>query len=522
MTILVSIGILYNMTGYFCAPEGPLPSCYLPGRSMKSSPYIGIFRHAPPEWQQHWSHVEMSMMKKAINKSHNRNQEMTAVQPNLSSSNDCHSMHVIHVDGRLLGGVDKFNDNDSSEKNQCSFSSWTSSSATTWLERQVRMNAYPFRSLTNICQLFERLNTNEILSYVCIPNLMYDFESLDSLQKSGTDLLTLTGAVAIGGIGILFPKMLRLLPRYYDEKNSECDNPHSHCDTDCDRQCKHESENRCSMSTTSIDETATSSSSLTSQDATNIDSENISNHPSLDVLYAYEDQVSVLREARLDYIITQVDITRMAKKASRHLKVKSILALPTITYQSNLQKKKDNEIEIQYIIPPECVSDDEREYISKKEGAGLTCTNDVEIVGNNNSNMISSGAIAGGWSWQMVVPDKNGDETEVKDIPEHLISKSNETQACVICLENFQDGDTLRVLPCGHLFHVGCIDHWLLGTYSDDECVTSGCPTCKKEVSEINDDGNEDSIEDHIRLDGSVPSWAFQHVGDALDQKSYM
>ena len=95
--------------------------------------------------------------------------------------------------------------------------------------------------------------------------------------------------------------------------------------------------------------------------------------------------------------------------------------------------KIDNEIEIQYIIPPECVSDDEREYIPKDEGAGLTCTNDVEIVGNNNSNMISSAAIAGGWSWQMVVPDKNGDDTEVKDIPEHLISKSNETQACVIC-----------------------------------------------------------------------------------------
>lgn len=43
---------------------------------------------------------------------------------------------------------------------------------------------------------------------------------------------------------------------------------------------------------------------------------------------------------------------------------------------------------------------------------------------------------------------------------------------CVICLAEFADGDAIRVLPpCGHGFHVACIDKWL-------ELNTS-CPSCR-------------------------------------------
>ena len=33
---------------------------------------------------------------------------------------------------------------------------------------------------------------------------------------------------------------------------------------------------------------------------------------------------------------------------------------------------------------------------------------------------------------------------------------------CTICLENFVEGDRVRVLPCYHLFHIHEIDEWLL------------------------------------------------------------
>ncbi|KAL6843671.1 hypothetical protein ACP4OV_026242 [Aristida adscensionis] len=44
---------------------------------------------------------------------------------------------------------------------------------------------------------------------------------------------------------------------------------------------------------------------------------------------------------------------------------------------------------------------------------------------------------------------------------------------CAICLAEFEDGDTMRVLPqCAHGFHAACIDRWLRGH--------SSCPSCRR------------------------------------------
>ena len=96
--------------------------------------------------------------------------------------------------------------------------------------------------------------------------------------------------------------------------------------------------------------------------------------------------------------------------------------------------------------------------------------------------------------------------------------EEEEEEQCVICLERFEEGDRLRVLPCSHLFHVSCIDKWLSGSYSDMECFTSGCPTCKKhpvQCHEVADLGGDTSAQNEP-LDGSLPSWAFTQLGDAL------
>ncbi|XP_071691084.1 RING-H2 finger protein ATL77-like [Rutidosis leptorrhynchoides] len=43
---------------------------------------------------------------------------------------------------------------------------------------------------------------------------------------------------------------------------------------------------------------------------------------------------------------------------------------------------------------------------------------------------------------------------------------------CTICLEDFVDGQCVRVLPhCNHEFHVGCIDKWFESH--------SSCPNCR-------------------------------------------
>jgi len=54
-------------------------------------------------------------------------------------------------------------------------------------------------------------------------------------------------------------------------------------------------------------------------------------------------------------------------------------------------------------------------------------------------------------------------------------SGSNNVQLqCSVCLEAFQPGEELRLLPCFHRFHVSCIDAWL--------ARNPACPVCKHSI----------------------------------------
>eukprot|EP00871_Galdieria_phlegrea_P002837 jgi/Galph1/3554/GphlegSOOS_G2221.1 len=56
---------------------------------------------------------------------------------------------------------------------------------------------------------------------------------------------------------------------------------------------------------------------------------------------------------------------------------------------------------------------------------------------------------------------------------------------CAVCLEPFQDGECLRILPCFHQFHTACIDPWLKrrGPYSTAlvRQVAETFPSCVKD-----------------------------------------
>ncbi|CAM0876696.1 unnamed protein product [Alopecurus aequalis] len=49
---------------------------------------------------------------------------------------------------------------------------------------------------------------------------------------------------------------------------------------------------------------------------------------------------------------------------------------------------------------------------------------------------------------------------------------------CSVCLDNYGDGDVLRMLPdCGHLFHRECVDPWLRKHPTCPVCRTSPLPS---------------------------------------------
>ncbi|KAF6254158.1 hypothetical protein COO60DRAFT_1273282, partial [Scenedesmus sp. NREL 46B-D3] len=54
------------------------------------------------------------------------------------------------------------------------------------------------------------------------------------------------------------------------------------------------------------------------------------------------------------------------------------------------------------------------------------------------------------------------------------LSSSNGGEPCAICFEDFADNDDVKQLPCGHFYHCGCIDEWLLRDVT--------CPLCKAPV----------------------------------------
>ena len=55
-------------------------------------------------------------------------------------------------------------------------------------------------------------------------------------------------------------------------------------------------------------------------------------------------------------------------------------------------------------------------------------------------------------------------------------------ESCAICVDDFMGGDRLRLLPCGHYFHLNCIDEWLIN-HSDL------CPLCKNQVPHEEEEG---------------------------------
>lgn len=67
---------------------------------------------------------------------------------------------------------------------------------------------------------------------------------------------------------------------------------------------------------------------------------------------------------------------------------------------------------------------------------------------------------------------------EVKALPSTVYksggSGNGTTETCAICLDDYETGDKLRVLPCDHEFHVACIDQWLTTR-------RPFCPVCKRD-----------------------------------------
>lgn len=220
---------------------------------------------------------------------------------------------------------------------------------------------------------------------------------------------------------------------------------------------------------------------------------------------------------RLDYSISQLDVLRMSCAASRHLKVDSIDQLPTTIYHEHEEEQNNNEL---------ICSSHEDECEEELPGDEQKMTGILNNVLAHQQRSLRQDDHPE-MSWMIVPEDPLQDDlTRISQnslqqqkpkevaVPESISicsshqSDRKDTEHCVICQDKFQEGENLRVLPCEHMFHCGCIDKLL----HNGEGNEVGCPMCKKELEEPQGES--------YHSDGSVPSWSFKKLGSLLASMS--
>ncbi|XP_042331817.1 E3 ubiquitin-protein ligase RNF181 [Sceloporus undulatus] len=69
-------------------------------------------------------------------------------------------------------------------------------------------------------------------------------------------------------------------------------------------------------------------------------------------------------------------------------------------------------------------------------------------------------------------------------------SQADKSPKCPVCLLEFEEEETVRKMPCQHLFHSGCLLPWL--------GKTNSCPLCRHELP-TDDEEYEEYKKDKLR-----------------------
>lgn len=100
------------------------------------------------------------------------------------------------------------------------------------------------------------------------------------------------------------------------------------------------------------------------------------------------------------------------------------------------------------------------------------------------------------------VQDNILDKLKTRTIDAELLEElQRDQEVCGICLDAYALDQVIRYLPCGHKFHVDCIDNWLKNQSTDcplDKIPVDGSNPSKPQIFSMQMSINEDDSEFEI------------------------
>lgn len=148
---------------------------------------------------------------------------------------------------------------------------------------------------------------------------------------------------------------------------------------------------------------------------------------------------------------------------------------------------------------------------------------------DNNGHSVDA---AGNWLSLNRQPARGLDASVIETFPTFRYSTvktlriGKEALECPVCLNEFEDDETLRLIPkCCHVFHPGCIDAWLRSHATCPLCRADLVPAPGESVASIqippglgDDPPGSDSTGDRIRVLGSPDARLIDSVSLTCNQ----